>query len=103
MTEKVPNKINYVGMTWSLVVVVKMFDEYEDFEMYVYYPASDEKKYIDVEYEAFKFSQLSKDIHICFEEVSNNPEGKLDFHSLAIAKRKGTKWPEKLPEWKQKY
>lgn len=98
----IPEKINYLDMKWELKTSMSMYQEYKDWTMYVYYPVGD-KELVDVDYKDSKFNKLLDNVHIAIENVAKNPTSKKDFNDLAIAVKEDKYFPEKLPEWEQKY
>ena len=92
-------KINYLGMDWELETKMEMFNKYEGWTMFVFYPAGDYVgKFVDVDYQSGKFKKLSDEVHIAVEDVAVNPTSLKDFNDLVVAV-KGDELPETLPKW----
>lgn len=104
--EDVPKKLTYLGMEWKYRVTLEMFDYpisgCNGWIMHTFEPIYVGGK-TNVKHINGKFNKLADDIHIAIEHGAYNPTGIEEFHGLVVATPKDKKFPDKLPEWKDKY
>lgn len=94
---------NYLGLSWRYETEIKLHGKYEGWTGFVFYPADKDNKFVDADYIMGKFNKLNKNVHIAVEDVAFSPKSKKDINSLFVAKKNGTDWPEKIPEWSVNY
>ncbi|MFW6015924.1 MAG: hypothetical protein ACOCRK_05765 [bacterium] len=100
LIDNTPKAIKYLNKAWQLQSTMELYDDYEGWTAYVYYPALYEDRLLnDVKYINGKWNHLSDGFHIAIEDLSHDPQGLKQFNSVVIGKRNDTPWPDKLPVW----